>query len=223
MLNREKHQLIMGQILRDIYTDTTISPLLGFKGGTCAYFFYDLPRFSVGLDFDLLSNLSADEQEAVLEKIIAILRKYGEIKDSKVKRFTIFILLSYGDEDHNIKIEISTRTFISDIKNYYELKKYLGIPMLAGKKEYLFSGKLSALALRTETAMRDVYDIYYFAKNNWDIDRELVELMVKNKFSKHFQNLVLLIKHTYEQILLNHYLWKNLCFYFFHNRYKELL
>ena len=54
MLNREKHQLIMGQILKDIYTDVTISPLLGFKGGTCAYFFYNLPRFSVDLDFDLL-------------------------------------------------------------------------------------------------------------------------------------------------------------------------
>ena len=43
----------MGQILKDIYTDVSISPLLGLKGGTCAYFFYGLPRFSVDLDFDL--------------------------------------------------------------------------------------------------------------------------------------------------------------------------
>ncbi|PIZ76423.1 hypothetical protein COY05_01425 [Candidatus Peregrinibacteria bacterium CG_4_10_14_0_2_um_filter_38_24] len=56
MLNKEKHQLIMGQILRDIYSDTEISSLLGFKGGTCAYFFYNLPRFSVDLDFDLLKQ-----------------------------------------------------------------------------------------------------------------------------------------------------------------------
>ena len=45
MLNREKHQLIMGRILRDIYADASIASRLGFKGGTCAYFFYDLPRF----------------------------------------------------------------------------------------------------------------------------------------------------------------------------------
>jgi len=55
MLNKEKHQLIMGRILKDVYTDVLIAPLLGFKGGTCAYFFYGLPRFSVDLDFDLFS------------------------------------------------------------------------------------------------------------------------------------------------------------------------
>ena len=44
----------MGRILKDIYTDVSIAPLLGFKGGTCAYLFYGLPRFSVDLDFDLL-------------------------------------------------------------------------------------------------------------------------------------------------------------------------
>jgi len=55
MLNKEKHQLIMGRILKDVYTDVLIAPLLGFKDGTCAYFFYGLPRFSVDLDFDLFS------------------------------------------------------------------------------------------------------------------------------------------------------------------------
>jgi len=68
MLNKEKYQLTIGQILKDIYTDTSISPLLGFKGGTCAYFFYNLPRFSVDLDFDLL-EISEYNQRLVLEKI----------------------------------------------------------------------------------------------------------------------------------------------------------
>jgi len=30
MLNKEKHQLIMGRILRDIYSDAAIASLLGF-------------------------------------------------------------------------------------------------------------------------------------------------------------------------------------------------
>ena len=83
MLNREKHQLIMGQILRDIYTDTTISPLLGFKGGTCAYFFYGLIRFSVDLDLDLFSSDEAT-QKLVYKKIGGLLGKYGEVKDEIV-------------------------------------------------------------------------------------------------------------------------------------------
>lgn len=46
--------------------------------------------------------------------------------------------------------------------------------MLAARKDYLFAGKLAALTLRSQTAIRDIYDVYYFAKNNWDIDDEMI-------------------------------------------------
>ncbi|NCU42285.1 MAG: hypothetical protein EOM19_06240, partial [Candidatus Moranbacteria bacterium] len=95
MLNREKHELIMTQILKDIFTNTEIAPLLGFKGGTAAYFFYGLPRFSVDLDFDLLENNEIFRKN-IFEKIERILSKYGVIKDSQQKENTIFFLLSYG-------------------------------------------------------------------------------------------------------------------------------
>ena len=164
----------MGQILKDIYSDISIAPLLGFKGGTCAYFFYNLPRFSVDLDFDLLV-VTEENQRLVFEKIVSILSKYGEIKDRHIKRFTVFALIYYGDDDHNIKVEINIRKLVKNIKDYYEIKEYLGISMLVAKKDYLFASKLSALTLRAETAMRDVYDIYYFAKNNWDINVEVIK------------------------------------------------
>lgn len=173
MLNREKHQLIMGQILRDIYGDVEISSLLGFKGGTCAYFFYKLPRFSVDLDFDLLA-VNESNKKLVFAKIINILSKYGEVKDQMIKRYTIFALLSYGQGDHNIKVEINVRKLVENIEDHYEMKEYLGISMLIAKQDYMFASKLAALTLRTETAMRDVYDIYYFAKNNWDISAEVI-------------------------------------------------
>ena len=174
MLNKEKHQLIMGKILRDIYSDISISSLLGLKGGTAAYFFYGLPRFSVDLDFDILSE-DEDDKKIVYNKILEIIKKYGIIKDSYIKKYTIFALLSYSDMDSNIKIEINTRNQIKNIKSKYELKKYLGISMMVAKKEYLFAGKISALTMRTKIAMRDIYDINYFAKNNWDIDEEAVK------------------------------------------------
>src|SRR5665647_2818228 len=123
MLNEQKHRMIMGEILREIYSDTTIAPLLGFKGGTCAYFFYELPRFSVDLDFDFLGEENYD-REIILKKIEKILEKYGVVKETYVKRFTIFALLSYGEEDHNIKIEISTRQKFPNLRDYYEIKEY---------------------------------------------------------------------------------------------------
>ena len=164
----------MGKILRDIYNDISISSLLGFKGDTAAYFFYGLPRFSIYLDFDILSE-NENDKKIVYNKILEIIKKYGIIKDSYIKKYTIFALLSYSDMDSNIKIEINTKNQIKNIKSKYELKKYLGISMIVAKKEYLFAGKISALTMRTKTAMRDIYDINYFAKNNWDIDEEAVK------------------------------------------------
>lgn len=164
----------MGRILRDIYTDVSLAPLLGFKGGTCAYLFYGLPRFSVDLDFDLL-EANNENQQAVFDKIIGILGKYGTVKDKHIKRFTIFALLSYGNDDHNIKVEINVRRLAGNIRDHYALKGYLGISMFTAKNDYLFAGKLVALTTRKETAARDIYDIYYFAKNNWGINPEVIK------------------------------------------------
>lgn len=174
MLNKEKHQLVMGQILRDIYSDTSISSLIGFKGGTCAYFFYGLTRFSVDLDFDLFSPDEAT-QKLVHEKIHSLLGTYGEVKDDYIKRNTIFFLLSYGDADHNVKVEVNVRILTPGLREHYEVKEYLGISMLAGKRDYLFASKLAALTTRSETAMRDIYDVWFFGTNQWDINAEVIK------------------------------------------------
>lgn len=201
MLNKEKHQLIMGRILRDIYADVSISSLIGFKGGTCAYFFYGLPRFSADLDFDLFSTDEA-AQKLVFEKVGSMLKKYGEIKDNYVKRNTIFFLLSYGEADHNIKVEVNTRILMPDIKEHYELKEYLGISMLVGKKDYLFASKLAALTLRSETAMRDIYDIWYFAKSNWDINAEVIKARTGKTIKEHLADCIPVIEEVKDNQIL---------------------
>ena len=50
----------MVQILKEIYADIELANCLGFKGGTAMMFFYDLPRFSVDMDFNLLCNKKED-------------------------------------------------------------------------------------------------------------------------------------------------------------------
>ncbi len=201
MLNKEKHQLIMGQILRDIYSDTSISSLMGFKGGTCAYFFYGLTRFSVDLDFDLFST---DEftQKLVYEKIQSMLGKYGEVKDNYIKRNTIFFLLSYGNADHNVKIEVNVRILIADIKGHYEMREYLGISMLAGKKDYLFASKLAALTTRSETAMRDIYDIWFFGTNHWDINTEVIQVRTGKTIKEYLNDCILVVEKVKDNEIL---------------------
>lgn len=201
MLNKEKHQLIMGQILRDIYADTSISSLIGFKGGTCAYFFYGLTRFSVDLDFDLFST-DETTQKLVYERIQSMLGKYGEVKDNYIKRNTIFFLLSYGDADHNVKVEVNIRILVPDIKEHYEVKEYLGISMLAGKKDYLFASKLAALTDRRLLAMRDIYDIWFFAKNNWDINAEVIKARTGKTIKEHIADCVPVIEGVKDNEIL---------------------
>ncbi len=201
MLNKEKHQLIMGRILRDIYSDATIAPLMGFKGGSCAYFFYNLPRFSVDLDFDLFTT-NEEMQKMVFEKVKSILEKYGEVKDSYIKRFTIFFLLSYGDADHNIKVEVNIRMLMPNLKEHYEMKEHLGISMLVGKKDYLFGSKLAALTLRSETAMRDIYDIWFFGKNNWDVNVDVIKVRTKKNVKEHLSDCIAVIEQIKDNQIL---------------------
>ena len=193
--------MMMGRILRDIYTDPAIAPLLGFKGGTCAYLFYGLPRFSVDLDFDLLM-VSEENKKMVSERVTEILEKYGTIKDSWIKHFTILKMLSYGERDYNIKIEISTREPFSDMRKKYRITDYLGIPVLTARKEYLFAGKLAALTLRKEMTARDIYDIHHFLKENWDIDGGVIKAITGKNTPEHLEKCISFIEKIKDNQIL---------------------
>jgi len=167
-LDISAHKTILFQILKDIYSDTTTAPFLGFKGGTAALMFQGLDRFSVDLDFDLLKDSKEDE---VFEKIKEIVKKYGTLKEAHKKRFNLFCLLSYEDKAHNIKVEINRRQFGSK----YEMKTYLGVSMLVMVKEDMFAHKLMAMYERIGKTSRDIYDVWFFLSNRFPINKEIIE------------------------------------------------
>ena len=98
----------MLQILKEIYSDIELANYLGFKGGTALMFFYDLPRFSVDLDFNLLNP---EKEELVYQKIRSILLKFGSIHADAQKFYGPLIVLDYGLGERNLNIEISNRVF----------------------------------------------------------------------------------------------------------------
>ena len=162
------HKNILFQILKDIYTEASIAPLLGFKGGTAAFMYYNLDRFSVDMDFDLLDEAEADRVFKYIEKIAG---QYGIVKESRRKKFSLLIVLSYNEKSANIKIEVNRRTFGSR----YELKNYLGVAMQVMVREDMFAHKLMAMHERIGKTSRDVYDVWFFLKNNWPINKDIVE------------------------------------------------
>ena len=155
------HKNILIHILKDIYTNTEIGPILGFKGGTAAYLFYDLSRFSVDLDFDLLD---AKKEDLVFEEIKNILQYYGTVTEARKKRYSLFFILDYHNKiqnAYNIKVEINRRDFGSK----YEVKSYLGIAMKVMVREDMAANKLVALFERGGQTNRDIYDVWFFLKN----------------------------------------------------------
>ena len=201
MLNKAQHRRIMGQILKDIFSDIFLAPIMGFKGGTCAAFFYDLSRPSVDLDFDLF-KVDEGTQKIVFEKILKIAQNYGKIKNSYIKYHTIFILLSYGEKDHNIKIETNTRLDPANSKDYFVPKEYLGITILVPVKDYMFANKLVALTTRLRVVNRDIYDIWYFAKSNWDIDVEIIKHKTGKDLSSYLNDCIQVIEKVKDNEIL---------------------
>jgi predicted nucleotidyltransferase component of viral defense system len=196
MLDRNVHKTILLQILKDIYTDSSLGPLLGFKGGTAANFFYDLGRFSVDLDFDLLNG---DKKAFVFEKIEKILHEYGAIKEKYRKKNTLLFVISYNEKSQNIKVEINQRIFGSR----YKLKNYLGIPMLIMVREDMFAHKLVAVLERKKIAHRDVYDIWYFLKNMWPINKEIVEKRTGINFKDHLKKCIAFVESLNDRNILS--------------------
>jgi len=172
-----KHKGLLLQILKDIYSDTTLAPYLGFKGGTAALLFYGLNRYSVDLDFDLLEE---SREAEVFEKIRKIAKSYGTVTDSRVKRFNLLNVISYAPGAPKIKIEINRRNFGSR----YEVKTLLGISMLVMIQADMFAHKLMAMLERVGKTSRDIFDVYFFAKQGWNINRTIVENRSGMSFKK---------------------------------------
>ncbi len=162
------HKTILFQILKDIYMDSTISPFLGFKGGTAALMFYGLDRFSVDLDFDLLDE---SQEDYVFERVINIVKKYGNLKESYKKRLNLLCVISYDDKARNVKVEINRRSFGSR----YEIKTYLGVSMQVMTLEDMFAHKLMAMHERIGETGRDVYDVWFFLNSRYPINKSIVE------------------------------------------------
>lgn len=168
ILNRDLHKNVFVVILKEIYSDTLLRTRLGFKGGTAAMFFYGLSRFSVDLDFNLLDP---EKKEAVFERLKEILPKYGNMIQAEDKYNTLFFLLSYKKGERRLKVEISKR----QLQFEYAPRNFLGIPMLVMKEEDMAAGKLSALLTRKKYAMRDLFDMWFFLKEHWDINERILE------------------------------------------------
>jgi predicted nucleotidyltransferase component of viral defense system len=198
-LNLAVHKTILIRILKDVFSDSFIGPLLGFKGGTAAYLFYGLDRFSVDLDFDLPD---ASKKELVFDTLNTLLARYGRIKLADNKRYGLTYILAYDEKEfgaQNVKVEVNLRNFGSR----YEVKSYLGIPMRVMVPEDMFANKLVALYERIGKTNRDLYDVWFFFSKNWPINQEIIEKHTRMPFQQFLEACISLLEKMSNRDILS--------------------
>lgn len=173
----------MVQILKEIYADIELANCLGFKGGTALMFFYDLPRFSVDLDFNLLCLKNED---IVYNKVRNIILKYGKIHDEAKKFYGPLIVFDYGVGEHKLKVEISNRIF----DNHYETKNFLGINMKIMVQSDMFAHKLCALLDRNTVTNRDVFDCWFFMQKQTPVNKNIIESRMNMLYADYIQKCI---------------------------------
>lgn len=116
-------------------------------------FFYDLPRFSTDLDFNLLDE---SKQDMVYEKVRRILLKYGSIDAEAKKLYGPILVLNYGRGERMLKVEISNRQY----DNHYETKTLAGTDIRVLTTPDMFAHKLCEMGERLSP--RDIFDVWFF-------------------------------------------------------------
>jgi predicted nucleotidyltransferase component of viral defense system len=195
-MNTVKHKFYMTQLLKDIYTDSELANILGFKGGTAMMFFYDLPRFSVDLDFNLLDSEKID---AVYQKIRKIVQKYGKIHDEANKHFGIIVVLDYGVSERKLKIEISNR----QCNDRYNVRDLLGISIKVMTLTDMFSHKLCALLDRNRLANRDIFDCWFYMSHQTPVNLTIIEQRMGKSSIDYFRDCIHKIEGLPEKSLLD--------------------
>jgi predicted nucleotidyltransferase component of viral defense system len=183
MFEINRHKFFLVQILKDIYSDIELASALGFKGGTAMMLFYDLPRFSVDLEFNLITH---DNRDLVYGKVRGILLKYGRIADEAKKFFGPVLVLDYGAGERKLKVEISNREF----ENKYEIKNFLGINIMVMVEADMFAHKVCALLDRNALTNRDIFDSWFFMQRKTPINTKLVEARMQMPYADYMQNCI---------------------------------
>lgn len=196
MVDINKHKFYLFQILKEIYEDKELAITLGFKGGTALMFFYDLPRFSVDLDFNLLNPA---KEEMVYGKVREILLKHGSIHDEAKKFYGPLCVLDFRAGERKLKVEISNRNF----NDLYEVKNLLGVTMQVMVAPDMFAHKLCAMLDRTVMTNRDIFDCWFFMHNKTLLNKAIVETRMGMPLVNYLQKCIDTLEDMSDKGLLN--------------------
>jgi len=163
-----------------------------FKGGTCATLFYDLPRFSFDLDFDIIRPFGKSDTDAIKE----VLSSNGRVADEADKKHTLLYEFDYGKGATKIKIEFNKRVWKN---NRYKNEWFMGVPILLADEITVATNKLVALSDRKSAVVRDLFDACYFLSHGFMLNEKLLIERTGKGTDEYCAFLVKFIKKTFSR------------------------
>ena len=187
-----KQKIFMLQLLKDIFSDALLASVLAIKGASAAMFFYNLPRFSYNLDFNLLDQ---SKEAQVYSKLRKIVRKYDKSHEETPLPYGIVMVSG----QRKLRIEISKRQW----NNHYEMHNYLGLQMRVMSKEDLFAHKLCALLGKDATSSRDVFDSWFYLKERTSLNKAIVEARMEMPLTDYLDKCIESLQELSESDLIS--------------------
>jgi predicted nucleotidyltransferase component of viral defense system len=188
LFDRDMHKRYLSLLLIGIVK--SLREKIAFKGGTCAAFFFNLPRFSFDLDFDIREPLNTDD----ISQLKEFVTKEGRVKEYYDKNFTTFFLFDYGKGYPNIKIELNKRVWKN---NTYKSVWYLGVGLQVADETTIVTNKIVALTNRRIALARDLYDSWYFLKMGYLLNEALIHERTGKDLVSYLKMAVSFIKKQY--------------------------
>lgn len=192
-----KRQLV--SLLRGVLSDPKLSTALYFKGGTYAAMMGYLNRFSVDLDFDILTT---DPQEiARLKNRLHRLFETLNLKVADESQHYLQFFLKYKSLENSrntLKLEVSDR--VSPYNEYEVVTlKELGLVCRAQTLSTMVSNKLVAALSRYEQkgspAGRDFFDLREFLSAGYPINRDIVVERMAMSYDEYVSRLLEFVSH----------------------------
>ncbi|MBN3039570.1 MAG: nucleotidyl transferase AbiEii/AbiGii toxin family protein [Candidatus Omnitrophica bacterium] len=185
LFDRDTHMRYLSLLLTVM--SKTFPEHLAFKGGTCAALFYNLPRFSFDLDFDIVRPFGNAETSLLRE----IVSQHGNVREFYDKSFTLFCLFDYGKGHPNIKIELNKRLWKN---NTYKPAWFMGVAMRIADESTLITNKIIALTNRRGAVARDLYDTWFFLKKGYSLNDALIMERTSQDKNTYLKSVIMFIK-----------------------------
>ncbi len=172
-----------GHIEKDYFQDLFLyhiykrTNLLVFKGGTCLYKIYSLPRFSEDLDFSVLGKIDAEKLITdIADKTASEIKSIKRMKNSLLIKITYDGIFTSYSNSLRIDINLENPVFRYDIMHYvpsyidinpFSLR-VLSLPEILAEKIHTIYARQKA---------RDLYDLFFLLRfvepDRTVIDRKL--------------------------------------------------